>query len=297
MWTNGITAVGRPPQDRQWIDVGDRASDDYEAMRASRDVGHEFLFRVSQNRRVWGDEAQTQSRYLLDLARNLTGVGTDAVTIPARGGRAGREAIVHLAATRVWIPAPRGTTNRAEQPVIAAWVVRVWEPNPPPGVEALEWMLVTSVESETLEQLKERRDWYACRWMVETLQDIEKNGCGLEARRFETADRMRACLAILAVVAVRVFQLRTALDHQPTARAESVASREEVTVLSEALDVVVKSVEDFVRGVAKLGGFLGRKHDGNPGVETLWRGYHRLQDFILGYRCRAKLRPKDVGNR
>ena len=66
---------------------------------------------------------------------------------------------------------------------------------------------------------------------------------------------------------------------------------------SEAVGVGVKSVADFVRGVARLGGFLGRKPDGNPGVETLWRGDHRLPDFILGYRCRAKLRPKDVGNR
>lgn len=134
------------------------------------------------------------------------------------------------------------------------------------------------------------------RWLVEVYHDVEKNGCGREARRFATADRMAACLAILSVVAVRVFALRTAWDHQPTARAECVASREEVTVLSEALGVAVKSVTDFVRGVARLGGFLGRKPDGNPGVETLWRGDHRLRDVILGYRCRAKGRPKDVGN-
>ena len=163
LWTNGIAAVGRPPDGVRWVDVADAAADDYEAMRASVNAGHDFLLRVSQNRQVWSDEARTQPARMLDLARNLGSIGTDTVTIPARGGRAGREATVHLASARVWIPAPTQTKDRAGQPVIAAWVVRVWEPNPPAGVEALEWVLATSVESETLEELKGRRDWYACR--------------------------------------------------------------------------------------------------------------------------------------
>jgi hypothetical protein len=59
-------------------------------------------------------------------------------------------------------------------------------------------------------------------------------------------------------------------------------------------------VRDFVRGVAWLGGFLGRKGDGEPGLRTLWRGHQRLQDMLLGYElhtARSKRRRKDVGNR
>ncbi|HEV2969418.1 MAG TPA: IS4 family transposase, partial [Pirellulales bacterium] len=33
-----------------------------------------------------------------------------------------------------------------------------------------------------------------------------------------------------------------------------------------------------------LGGFLGRRHDGQPGVKTLWRGWRRLTDLVIGYR-------------
>ena len=46
------------------------------------------------------------------------------------------------------------------------------------------------------------------------------------------------------------------------------------------------TVRDFVFAVAKLGGFLGRKRDGLPGVRSLWRGYQRLQDMVAGYRLR-----------
>ena len=217
LWAHGITAPGRPPAGVTWVDGGDRASDDSEARRASLGVGHDFVFRVSPNRPVWSDAAQTRSTDLPDFARKLRSLGTDTVAIPARGGRAGREAKVALAAARVWIPASTQPAERAEPPVIAAWVERVWEPHPPQGVAAAEWIVVTSVESETWEPLKERRDWDACRWRVEVYHDVEKNGCGREARRFETADRMAACLAILSVVAVRVFALRTALDHPPQA--------------------------------------------------------------------------------
>jgi hypothetical protein len=53
LWQHGIQAAGPPPAGCCWVDVGDRGSDDYEAMRAARQVGHDFLFRVAQDRIVW----------------------------------------------------------------------------------------------------------------------------------------------------------------------------------------------------------------------------------------------------
>ncbi|MGF1604124.1 MAG: IS4 family transposase [Thermosynechococcaceae cyanobacterium] len=38
-------------------------------------------------------------------------------------------------------------------------------------------------------------------------------------------------------------------------------------------------LEQVVRWVAQLGECLARKHDGNPGVKTLWRGLSRLHDI------------------
>jgi transposase-like protein/transposase Tn5 family protein len=289
LWLRGIEATGQPPEGCRWVDVGDRGADIYEAMVASQVQGHDFLFRVTQNRQVWMTAERSELTTLRDYACGLASQGRDTVDIPSRGGRAGRQAEVELAAAPVWIPAPAGTGQRAQQPVVAAWVVRIWEATPPAGVEGLEWILVTSVATQTLDELRERRDWYACRWMIEVFHDIEKNGCSEEDRRFETAERMQACLAILSVVAVRIFQLRTALESQPDEPAEQVATQEEIQVLRRFLEQKNSSfsVKDFVRGVARLGGFLGRKHDGDPGVKTLWRGYQRLQDLLLGFHFRG----------
>ena len=40
------------------------------------------------------------------------------------------------------------------------------------------------------------------------------------------------------------------------------------------------TLRDAVRTMAKLGGVLGRKSDGEPGVKTLWRGYRPLQLLV-----------------
>lgn len=284
LWYDGFRGVGRAPQGCCWVNVCDRAGDDYEAMRVARELGQHFLIRASQNRLVYVDAERQRQEYLLDYGRSLPKQGEDTVEIPGRGGRPPRTAQVCLAGTAVWIPAPAGTPDRPAQPILAGWLVRIWEPQPPAAVtEPLEWLLLCSVPSNTLEELKDRRDWYCCRWLAEAFHNIEKNGCGEEDRRFETAERLETCLAVLSLVAVRVFQLRCALEVQPQKPAEQVATPMEIRLVRRIVKHKSKrfSVRDFVRGVAKLGGFLGRKHDGEPGVRALWRGYERLQDMVL----------------
>jgi len=304
LWSEGIRASGPAPKGCTWVHVCDRGSDDYEAMRAARALGHHFLFRAAQNRLVYVSAAHDRQAYVLDYARSLPSAGGDQVDIPGRGGRPARTAMVSLAAAPVWLPAPAGTPQRRSQPILAAWVIRIWEANPPADVtEPLEWILWCSVPTQTLEELKQRRDWYCLRWLAEVYHHIEKNGCSEEDRRFETAEAMAPCLALLSVVAVRVFQLRSALDHQPEASAEQVGSATEIEVVRRVSrhKGARFTVRDFVRGVAKLGGFLGRKSDGEPGALTLWRGYQRLQDMLAGFQLHASLattkRQKDVGNR
>src|SRR5439155_16482721 len=133
--------------------------------------------------------------------------------------------------------------------------------NPPASVqEPLEWVLLCSVPTVTVADINERRGWYSCRWLAEVFHDIEKNGCLEEDRRFETAEAMEACLAVLSVVAVRVFQLRCALQVQPEAAAEQVGTASEIAVIRGFVGQKQKrlTVREFVRGVGRLGGFLGR---------------------------------------
>ncbi len=55
------------------------------------------------------------------------------------------------------------------------------------------------------------------------------------------------------------------------------------------------TVQEAVRRVAMLGGFLGRKGDGEPGIQALWTGFRRLMDFTLALQ-RLRASPILVGN-
>jgi hypothetical protein len=112
---------------------------------------------------------------------------------------------------------------------------------------------------------------------------VEKSGCGQEEPRLRKFERLQPLLALLSVVAVRVLQLRRALETAPEAPAVQ-AGTAEVEVIGRLSGRAASSltVREFVVGVAKLGGFLGRRRDGSPGWQTLWRGYQRLQDILWG---------------
>lgn len=52
----------------------------------------------------------------------------------------------------------------------------------------------------------------------------------------------------------------------------------------EPLPAKAPTLNDVVRRVAMLGGFLAGKGDGEPGVKTIWLGLQRVMDFTAGVR-------------
>src|SRR5262245_55408380 len=119
LWRAGIEASGTPPAGCCWVDLGDAGSDLYEAMVASRAVGHHCRCRAAQDRLVLlGPQPRGAEVPLWRYARSLPTRGQDVVDIPSRGGRPARTAVVHLAAAPVWIPAPTEVRQRWQQPIV-----------------------------------------------------------------------------------------------------------------------------------------------------------------------------------
>ena len=153
--------------------------------------------------------------------------------------------------------------------------------------EYLDWWLATSSPIRSIEDALEAVSDYEWRWPIaEEYHKVEKTGLRIEAQRFETAKRMLAALAILSVVAIRILQLRYARDEQPDADAAQIATSEEIEMVANATKFQgdTMTVKRFVDGIARLGGYLGRKGDGPPGWRSLWLGYQRLNDMIFGQR-------------
>ena len=101
----------------------------------------------------------------------------------------------------------------------------------------------------------------------------------------------------MSVVAVRILQLRWCRDADPGAPAASVATPDELEAVQAARPgEPIATVKQFVDRVAGLGGYLGRKCDGPPGWQSLWRGYQRLADIVLGYHLAQQPLPTRGSN-
>jgi hypothetical protein len=95
--------------------------------------------------------------------------------VPARHGYQARSSQLQLAFGQMTLLPPRNEPRAGKDPV-TVWVIRVWEERAPEGEEPLEWILLTSVPTTTLEQAWERVDWYGHRWLVGDYHQCVKSG-------------------------------------------------------------------------------------------------------------------------
>ena len=165
------------------------------------------------------------------------------------------------------------------------WCVRAWG-------EDLEWVLLSSLAVEDAAQACERLDWYAGRWLIEEYHKGLKTGCAIERRRLETGKRLQALLGFVALVAVRLLQGREAARRTPEALVQGSVPDAFVRIIAHKLGHAAETLthRQFWRAVAQLGGFLGRRSDGEPGWQTLWIGLFRLQDMAEALAMPAHVR-------
>ncbi len=144
--------------------------------------------------------------------------------------------------------------------------------------------------------------WYCCRWQIEVFHKVLKSGCRVEICRLQTADRLYNFIALMSVIAWRLHWMTYINRCQPDLPCTVALTTIEWEALyirihkSTRLPDTVPTVRQAVRWIAQLGGFLGRKSDGEPGVTTLWRGWQRLQDIAATWYL-VNEQTRLVGNR
>lgn len=283
VWGEAVQAVGAPPPGIRWVVVTDRAGDHTDFLLTCRKQGVAFNVRMAYEHRLVTEDGQRA--YLLSTARTWAPVVEKTITVRGRGGRAARQARILVSFGCVTLRVPKG-----EEP-LQVWVVRAWEVDAPPGVEPVEWILATSVPVEDAAAALERLDWYTARWLVEEYHQCLKTGCRIERRDLEHAERITRLLGFLAPIAVRLLQLRETARLDPEQPAANVVDRLRISVLAAQLEVdaATMTARDFWRGVAQLGGFIGRRGDQEPGWKTLWRGWLYLDTLVRGVRLAASL--------
>ena len=289
VWMRQVQAIGTPESGSLWVHVGDRGADMFPFFQACRSTQTHFLVRAAQNWRV--QESEEEITYSLTQARAFPSQASRVLELPARHGHQKRSAQLQLAFGQMTLLPPRHEPRAGKEP-LTVWVIRVWEEEAPEGEEPLEWVLLTSVPTTTLEQAWERVEWYRHRWLVEDSHQCLKSGCRIEERQLQTVDGLIRLLGLLSPLAVRLLQVRACAREDPERPAYEVIEPLMLAVVAERSggSPLTMTVGTFWIEVARMGGYLARSHDGPPGWRTIWKGWLSLQTFLEGVHFAFHLR-------
>lgn len=291
VWTRMVTQIGSAEKGSHWVHVGDRGADFFDFFRACHQSQVEFLIRATQERRV--QPTDEQIGYLLSESRARPCQATRPFQLPASHGRKARQTQLSLSFGLMTLLSPRNEPKALHEQR-SLWVIRVWEEDGlrPQGEEPVEWILLTSVPTSTLQEAWERVSWYAHRWIVEDYHQCLKTGCRIEERQVQSAERLMRLLGLLSPMAVRLLQLRSLSRQEPERPAAQVIEPELLAVVAACAkqDASLMTLSTFWTEVARLGGFLARRSDGSPGWKTLWKGWLHVQTLLEGVHLAFHLR-------
>ncbi len=293
VWGRVIDQVGPPPEGACWIHVCDRGADNFEIYCHLLQQQAGWVIRAAQlDRRVRNEAGDECS--LNDALCAESSLGSYEVEVRANRDQPARTAHIEVRRVRIVMPRPRSGVSRyvqrcgiAEIPMRA---VEAREVNPPKGVEPLRWVLLTSEDVQGFDDAWRVIEWYEKRPLIEEYHKCLKTGCRVEERLYQTGERLAPVIGLLSVLAVRLLQLKMVARRDPERPAAKVVPAEWLAAVPLLLKKrrSINTVREFFRGLAQLGGFLGRKGDGEPGWQTVWGGLEKLLLCLRGAEALAK---------
>ncbi|MHB1493823.1 MAG: IS4 family transposase [Acidithiobacillus sp.] len=292
-WLVALTeTTARAPAGVAVVTVADRESDFFEFLTQAQDLRASYLIRARTDRTLVPEDSEGCD-HMLEALLLAPPLGSLTVAVPGNGGRRARTATIAVRVASVTIKPPRrrgpAHVSAASEPVTLT-VIGATETAPPAGSEAISWVLLTNLAVLDFESAAEKIAWYGKRWGIETWHKVLKSGCQVEDCLLETAERLKRYLTLFSIIGVRLMHVAHLARVQPHTPAAAVFSGEEI----EALYVRVHnmrpphapiSLREAVRLVGRLGGHLGRKGDGEPGMTVLWRGWMRLSETVIALRA------------
>lgn len=201
-----------------------------------------------------------------------------------RQARESRQATVEIRACAVTLRAPHRPDRKLPDVTINAVLVR--EVHPPTGEEPIEWLLLTSLPIATTDEVLRVIKSYCLRWMIELFFRVLKQGCQVESRRFEYLDRVTRFLAVALLVAWRTLYVTRLGRDFPDLDCEAVFEPSEWKPVYQVTQKrrppkTPPKLQEMIRMVAQLGGYVNRPRSDEPGAETIWKGLQRLHDMAL----------------
>lgn len=265
--------------------LADREADLMALMQRADSLGTpvDWLVRSQHNRALSGGDK------LWSSVMQGEPLGEIRFVMASRQGQRAREVVQQVWAQTLELPDGKGR-------FVQASCIVAREMEPPEGEKPIEWRLLTNLPVASLEQAARMIDWYRSRWEIEMFFHVLKNGCRIEALQLGSIERIERALVLYMVVAWRIARLMRLGRSCPDLDAQLMFEPDEwkaAFILNQKRPPdTPPTLNEVVRLVARLGGFLARTGDGEPGVKTIWLGMQRILDFAAGVRFSRKLQAE-----
>lgn len=334
-WVEGYreacSAAAACPQSKI-VCVSDSESDIFELFQETKrtDAGRRahWIVRACQHRKVLDaetDNASTDDRSpaaatkgksrsaaddrppkeLFEAALKLPKFGEQELSIRARpatsgqkrkAARSARQARCQLRAGTIEIAAPQDMGAGVEAVTVNAVLLR--ELDPPKGEAPIEWLLLTDLPIDRIEDVRTVVSYYCHRWGVETYFKVLKSGCRIEASRLETLKRFSNFLAVNMVVAWRLCHLTLLCREHPDLPCTAVFTPDEwraayAHATKKHPPKTPPSLAEMIEIIGSLGGWIKRKNGGPPGVKSMWIGLQRVNELADGWKAQAQFASKE----
>jgi len=277
LWSESSSRINLDTSKTKVVEVMDREGCVFDIMKNSLTLGHDFLIRAKRNKFI----RNPLRHQIFDAASKVQVAGYKTIDVQKSGKQKKRKAKLEIKYMNIEIPGPPGRKDKALQ----CHLVQAIEINPPENQEPLSWYLLTSVKVNSFDEAIKIIKWYQYRWIIEEYHKCIKTGCNVQKKQLKESFRLENYLGIASIIAVKLLQIRDLVRVMPDELASKVIDKLSLKVIQgyhkTKKDLTVK---EYYILIAKMGGFLDRKSDGDPGWQTLWKGQIQLYWMIEGAR-------------
>lgn len=261
------------------VTIGDRESDIYDLFLVDRKRNSHLLVRAAQDRLI-----NHEDKKLFKGLDNLEVKGNLEVDISRKKGVSSSKAKLNIKYDKFEIKEPKNHKKNIHS--VSLNVILVEEEKSGESKEPIRWVLLTTLDINSLEDAIKYVRWYSYRWLIERYHYVLKSGCHIEELQLDSSDKIQKVLAMYSVVSCKLLNMTYIVRKEPELSCEAFFSKKEWNLIyilvnkTPNLPKEIPKLKEVIVWIARLGGFLARKGDGFPGVKVLWRGFIKFKTIL-----------------